>query len=128
MVLPVLMLLLGGIIQFGLFFWDQNTLNQVVRDAGRYAATVRDCSATTKADIVTKTQQIAAQAPFAGSYGTITVSLPTADTTDTCPPTSNQKVVWLSIKAEGTVPVFFPLIPNAQISSEARFRMEPSPT
>ena len=33
-VVPVFMLLLTGMIQFGIILWGQNTLNQVVRDAG----------------------------------------------------------------------------------------------
>ena len=43
LVLPVLVAILGGIIQFGLIFWAQNTLTQVVRDTGRWAAT-QQCS------------------------------------------------------------------------------------
>ncbi len=39
LVLPVLVAMLGGIIQFGLLFWAQNTLTQVVRDTGRWEAT-----------------------------------------------------------------------------------------
>lgn len=125
LVAPILFLLIGGIIQFGIVFWDQNTLNQVVRDAGRYAATVQDCTSTSQADVVAKTQAIANAAPFAGTYGAITVSLPTSDTEDDCPPGDNRDVVWLSIKIEAEVPIFFPLIPSAIISSEAKFRMEP---
>ena len=74
LVVPVLFLLLGAIIQFGIVFWNQNTLNQIVRDAGRYAATVADCSTDSRDDVVLKTQAIADAAPFAGTYGTITVS------------------------------------------------------
>lgn len=125
LVAPILFLVLGGIIQFGIWFWDQNTLNQVVRDAGRYAATVADCTGATRNDVVSKTQAIADAAPFAGTYGTITVQLPTPDTTDSCPPNDNGDVVWLSIRMEAEVPIFFPLMPSADISSEARFRMEP---
>lgn len=125
-VFPVLMLMLGGTIQFGIIFWGQNTLNQIVRDAGRYGATVPDCTAGSNADVVTKTQQIAAASSFVGSLGAVTVQLPTADTTDTCPPASNLKVVWLKIDAAAQVPIFFPWVPgNGNISSSARFRMEP---
>ena len=42
--LPVLVAVLGGIIQFGMLFWAQNTLTQVVRDTGRWAATQQGCS------------------------------------------------------------------------------------
>jgi Flp pilus assembly protein TadG len=47
LVLPVLVAILGGIIQFGVIFWAQNTLTQVVRDTGRWAATQQyACSPT----------------------------------------------------------------------------------
>ena len=119
------MLILGGVIQFGIFFWDQNTLNQIVRDAGRYAATVQDCSlAIGNADIVAKTQALETQTPFAGTYGTVTVTLPAAGSSATCPPVSNADVVWVSIKADARVPVFFPLV-NGAISSTVTYRMEP---
>jgi Flp pilus assembly protein TadG len=124
LVVPVFMLILGGVIQFGIWFWDQNTLNQIVRDAGRYAATVMDCSSTSNAAIVTKTQELQAQTPFAGTFGTVTVTLPAAGSSPTCPPTTNADVVWVTIKADATVPVFFPLL-NGAISSTATYRMEP---
>jgi len=125
-VFPVFMLMLGGVIQFGIIFWGQNTLNQIVRDAGRYGATVPDCSPSSKADIVTRTQEIAGASSFVGTLGTVTVELPTADTLDPCPPASNLKVVWLKVTTDAQVPTFFPWVPgNGNISSSARFRMEP---
>ena len=36
-VVPLLLAMVGGIIQFGILFWAQNTLTQVVRDTGRYS-------------------------------------------------------------------------------------------
>ena len=124
LVIPVFMLILGGVIQFGIYFWDQNTLNQIVRDAGRYAATAPDCSGTSITDIHDKTVLLEGQTPFAGTYGTVTVTLPAAGSGPTCPPASNADVVWVSIKADATVPVFFPLV-NGAISSTANYRMEP---
>ena len=43
---PVLFLFVAAIIQFGLIFWSQNTLTQVARDTGRWAATqqTRPCA------------------------------------------------------------------------------------
>jgi Flp pilus assembly protein TadG len=123
-VFPIFMLVLGAVIQFGIAFWAQNTLNQVVHDAGRYAATVADCGTAGNADIVAKTRELGAQAPFAGTYGTVTVTLPTPDSAPVCPPTSNAEVVWVQIQAEATIPVFFPLL-NGHIQSQAKFRMEP---
>ena len=43
-VLPVLVLVIGRIIQFGAIFWSQQTLTQVVRDTGRWAATQTTCN------------------------------------------------------------------------------------
>jgi Flp pilus assembly protein TadG len=119
-VVPWFMLMLGGVIQFGLWFWDQNTLTQVVRDAGRFAATVTDCSSTTV--VHDKTVEIENQTPFSGQYGAITVTLPSSGTP--CPPTNNTQAVFVTIKADATMPVFFPLV-NGNISSQATFRMEP---
>ena len=123
-VFPVFMLLLGGVIQFGIIFWGQNTLNQIVRDAGRYGATVPDCATH---DIVPRTQAIAASSSFVGTLGTVTVTLPDAGSDPgICPPDTNTRAVWIRIDAAATVPVFFPWVPgNGNISSSARFRMEP---
>src|SRR3954465_6786579 len=81
LVIPAFMLILGGVIQFGILFWDQNTLNQIVRDAGRYAATTTDCSGAGNTAIVTKTQQLEAQTPFAGTFAVPAVTLPGAGST-----------------------------------------------
>ncbi|HEY8773487.1 MAG TPA: TadE family protein, partial [Gaiellaceae bacterium] len=45
-VLPVLMLIIGAIIQFGIIFWGQNTLTQIARDTGRWASTQPGCDTT----------------------------------------------------------------------------------
>jgi hypothetical protein len=125
-VFPIFMLVLGAVIQFGIAFWAQNTLNQVVRDAGRYAATVAACTPAANDDIVLKTRQLATQAQLAGTVDTVTVNLPATDggPVPPCPPTSNAEVVWVEIQARATIPVFFPLLSGA-ITSQARFRMEP---
>ena len=127
LIVPAFFLILGAIIQFGIWFWDQNTLNQLVRDAGRYAATVQDCSALVGgADITTRVNTLKSQTPFAGTYGTTTVTLPVPGGTGACPPASNADVQWVTIKLDANVPVFFPLL-NGAISSTATYRMEPKP-
>ncbi len=61
---PVLMLLIGGIIQFGLIFWAQNSLTQVARDLGRWAATqqVTPCRTITtlaaEADLIARNSSL----------------------------------------------------------------------
>ena len=138
-VFPVLMLVIGGIIQFGLIFWGQNTLNQVVRDTGRWAATLQSCAGS-EAAVIATANQIAAQSALIGYTanefnGTNTIVTwpptdgPDAGTApDPCPPTSNQELGWIDIKISHRVPVFFPFVPgNGDISSSTEFRLEPKP-
>ena len=78
LIVPALFLILGAIIQFGIWFWDQNTLNQLVRDAGRYAATVQNCTAGVgDTDIQNHIDTLKSQTPFAGTYtAAATIQLP----------------------------------------------------
>ena len=129
-VFPVLMLLIGGIIQFGIILWGQNTLTQIARDTGRWAATQRTC--TNAAPIVAKANAIAQQSQLigyaAGSWtsSNVVVSWQTTPTTDPCPPTSNQQTSFVTITISHTVPVFFPFIPgNGNLSTSTQFRVEP---
>jgi len=127
-VFPIFMLLLGGIIQFGIIFWGQNTLTQVVRDTGRWAATQQQC--TDPEPIIATANQIAAQSSLIGyAAGSWTSADVTVGWTGTpCPPTSNQEVAWVTISVIHQVPIFFPWIPgNGSISSTTEFRMEPAP-
>jgi Flp pilus assembly protein TadG len=147
LVFPVLMLVIGGIVQLGILFWGQNSLNQLVRDTGRYAVTEKDCSATSLADIQTKIASIASSMGVARVTGTPTVTMPTngesigappvADPisdkngvaqANFCPPKTNADHVWLRISVDAQVPIFFPVVPGGgAISSSALFRMEPVP-
>jgi Flp pilus assembly protein TadG len=128
-VFPVLMLIVGGIIQFGIIFWAQNTLTQVARDTGRWAASQQSCSAT--APIIAKANAIASQSsligyttPWTGSN--ITVTWQTTPSGDPCPPTSNQQSSFVTITISHQVPIFFPFVPgNGSLSSTTEFRMEP---
>lgn len=139
-VFPVFMLLLGGMIQLGLIFWGSNTLNQVVRDAGRYSATLQSCSPGLVTDAATPKGRVAAlSSASAGawrldpasinvSYYTTSLTTGSAVTPTVCPPDNNATVTWVHIDASSDVFVFFPLIPgNGRISSSVDFRMEPKP-
>ena len=143
MVFPVFMLILGGVIQFGIIFWGQNTLNQVVRDAGRYAVTQPNCSNASKTDVRNKVTQLTSSMGVARLIGTPTVVMPTngetvggstdpvsddngVATPNFCPATENKDHVWIRISVDAQVPIFFPFVPgNGVISSTALFRMEP---
>ena len=135
LVFPILMLILGAVIQFGVIFWGQNTLNQVVRDAGRYAVTEPNCSGASRSDVVNQISSLTSSMGVASLVGTPTVTMPTngeviggqPDPVSTsCPATANTDHVWIRITVNAQVPIFFPFVPGSgQISSTALFRMEP---
>jgi len=132
LVFPVLMLIIGGIIQFGLIFWGQNTLTQVARDTGRWAATQIDC--TTAAPVIATANAIAAQSSLIGyTPGEFTgantvVTWRSEPPAGPCPPTDNQDEAWVRITINHAVPIFFPFVPgNGQLASTTEFRMEPAP-
>jgi hypothetical protein len=125
------MLMLGGAIQFGIIFWGQNSLNQVVRDLGRYGVTEAGNCATTKVNIVNKAPSVAAGVTIGTfSLTAADVVLPaTGSTLATCPPATNQDRVWLTITGHLQVPTFFPFVPgNGTLTSTATFRLEPKGT
>ena len=120
-VLPVFLLILGGVIQAGFLLWGSNTLNQVVRDTGRFAATL-DCS--TSAENSAEAQFATLLAGTGGPWSSPTVSV---TYTDACP-TDNTEVVWVDVTATVDAPVFFVWVPgDGQLTSSTRFRVEPQP-
>ena len=71
-VFPVMMAVLGAIIQFGVIFWSQNTLTQIVRDTGRWEASqqANPCSSQATADAVAqRAGSIAQKASLIGYPG-----------------------------------------------------------
>lgn len=122
LVIPWFMLLLGGMTQLGFILWGQNTLNQVVRDTGRWAAT-GNCSAAAETQAVAKFNQLLTQAggPWTSPQATVKYS------SATCPVDNTGDV---SVKVTGSVqaPVFFPVLPgNGVLTSVSEFRVEPRP-
>jgi Flp pilus assembly protein TadG len=151
-VFPILMLVLGAIIQFGLIFWAQNTLTQAVRDAGRWAATQQTDPCRTTATLAATADQIARQSSLigytAGQWTTTYVAytdntaLPatppsttgleavwsTPDGSPVCPPIDNTQTWFVTVRGASRAPIFFPWIPGGgNLWSEAEFRMEPKP-
>jgi hypothetical protein len=141
LVFPVLMLVIGGTIQFGIIFWGQNTLNQVVRDAGRYAVTQPDCSGGSQTQVGTQIMSLTSSMGVA-TFVSSTLKMPTmgemvggnpdpissTSAGPNCPAKSNTDHVWLRITVNARVPIFFPFVPGSgDISSTALFRMEPIP-
>jgi hypothetical protein len=137
-VAPVLFLLIAGTIQFGLVFWSQQTLTQIARDTGRWAATQSSCDGSS-AQVTQVANDIAAQSTLFG-YSTdlwanggpdptnkVVVSWP-RDPGQPCPPASNQDEAWVRVEIGHQVPVFFPFIPgDGRLTTTAEFRMEPEP-
>lgn len=125
-VFPIMMLVVGGIIQFGIIFWGQNTLTQVVRDTGRWAATQQQCN--DPLPIIATANQIAAQSSLigytVGSWSSSNVTVTWSGSP--CPPPDNSTAAFVTISITHRVPIFFPLIPgNGDISSSTQYRVEP---
>ena len=137
LVFPILFLLVAGIIQFGLIFWSQNTLTQIARDTGRWAATQQaDCSvgnqATAIANVVTTANSIAAQSSLlgytTGSWTQSNVVVTYQTTNGSCPPADNSEVSYITIVIHHQIPIFFPAVPgNGNLTTSTQFRMEPAP-
>lgn len=132
LVFPILFLVVAAIIQFGLVFWAQNTLTQVARDTGRFAATLQlPCgSAAAEAEVLDAANDIA-QASTLFGYKTAWTSPGNVDATwstavGVCPPVGNQQVSYVTITLHHAVPIFFPFLPiSGDLTTQAEFRMEP---
>jgi len=129
-----MMLIIGGIIQFGIILWGLNSLNQVVRDTGRWAATQQECDTDTARDAIVATANDIAETSSLIGYTTDEFAWGAGgDTTiswrgDPCPPNNNQDEAWVTVTINHSVPIFFPFVPgNGQLTSSAEFRMEPAP-
>ena len=128
-VFPVLMLILGGIIQFGIIFWGQNTLTQIARDTGRWAATQQACT-TPPVDVLGTAKSIAATSSLIGNSSgwTSPANVDVSWSGTPCPPNNNQNVAYVTITLHHQVPIFFPFVPgNGSLATSAQFRMEPKP-
>lgn len=134
-VFPIFFLFVAAIIQFGLIFWSQNTLTQVARDTGRWAATQRNCDPVTATPVVVATaNQLAGSATLFGYQGgwtsptNVNVVWTVAPTTPpgACPPIGNQQVAFVRITLSYQIPVFFPFLPVSDtLTTTTEFRMEP---
>lgn len=135
LVFPILFLIVAAIIQFGLIFWAQNTLTQVARDTGRWAATQQNCDPTTATTgVVSTANSIAGSSSLIGySSGTwdptnvvVTWTTDVTSPPSECPPKGNQQVAYVTITLHHTVPKFFPFLPiDNNLTTQGQFRMEP---
>jgi Flp pilus assembly protein TadG len=138
LILPILMIVLFGIVQFGLIFWAQITLTQVSRDTGRWAATqtVSPCSSGAAA-IQTQASALAGNSSLYGfpSYPvTATSTWTQASGSATCPPADNQTVWYVNITLTHDVPMVLPFLADTcapsckkTLTTTVQYRMEPQP-
>jgi Flp pilus assembly protein TadG len=119
LVIPVFFLVLAGTIQLGIILWGQNTLNQLARDTGRYAATL--CPGQ-EALAQTRFGTLFAQAggPWRNPTSSVVYS-------GACP-ADNATQTWVTVTGSIDVPIFFALVPvNGHLSTATEFRVEPKP-
>jgi Flp pilus assembly protein TadG len=152
-VFPILMLIVGGIVQFGVIFAAQNALTQAVRDTGRWAATQQADPCRSSATLASAADGIARKSTIvgysAGQWSAAYVAyadntaLPatppnprgleavwsTPDGSPTCPPTDNTQTWFVTVRGSSVAPTFFPFFPTSWSSLfvEAQYRMEPKP-
>ena len=152
-VFPVLMLIIGGIVQFGIIFAAQNALTQAVRDTGRWAATQQfdPCrkipNLASTADGIARTSTVfgynagqwiarylaypdnAPLPPTPPDSRGLEAVWSTPDASPTCPPTDNTQTWYVTVRGSSVAPTFFPFFPTswANLVIEAQYRMEPKP-
>jgi Flp pilus assembly protein TadG len=138
LVLPLLVLILMGVMQFGLLFWTQITLTQIARDTGRWVASQPTCVPAT-VNVGGQANAIAAKSTLFGwgagnqitlsSGPTYTNLTPPPGTSAGCPPADNREIWNVSFELAHTVPVFMPMLGSTwTLRSEVQFRMEPGPS
>lgn len=146
LVLPLLVLIMLGVMQFGLLFWTQITLTQIARDTGRWVSTqVWTCAPVVDpgaaAQVAAQANLIAQRSTLFGWSSTNQITLASGPTytkvtgTTTCPPDDNQEVWNVSFKLSHAVVVFIPFIATngctggceRTLTSEVQFRVEPAP-
>ena len=149
LVLPLLVLILMGVMQFGILFWSQITLTQIARDTGRWAVSQGWACGGSNPESGASAANISAQANAIANRSTLfgwSASNPltlTGDDPDyigsggavACPPLTNQEVWNISFELNHTVPVFIPFLATngcaggceRTLNTEVQFRMEPRP-
>lgn len=142
-VLPLLILIVLGIMQFGLLFWTQITVTQITRDTGRWAATQPGCDSAT-VPVATEANDVAARSSLYAYGGTLQTvgsawfmdnGTTSVTTGPNCPPEDNSEVRYVEINISHQVPVFLPMLADngcagscmRSLSSEVRYRLEPLP-
>jgi TadE-like protein len=153
LVAGLFMLVVGGLVQFGVILWSQNAITQIARDTARYAVTLSDspCDPNARPLVAAAANEIAqgaaligysgglwSSAPAIGSLGPegigVDWDVPSGYTTNDCPPSDNRIAVYVRIRVNHVVPIFVPglqlLAPPCSgdgfcLTTETDLRMEP---
>jgi hypothetical protein len=134
LVIGLFMLVVGGLVQFGIILWSENTITQVSRDTARYAVTLSDSpcdQASTRQKVLTAANDLASSASLVSyrsgmwssavpitSLGADGVGVdwpipppppgePAWDDTD-CPPSDNGLAWTVRVRINHVVPIFLP--------------------
>jgi hypothetical protein len=127
------LLVIGGLVQFALILWSQNTINQITRDTARWEVTrsaVPCDSAASRAEVAGTANELAQQwsliarsmwpsAPSIGAVGASGVGVDwrivdpppgvLTDPTLTDCPASDNRLAWLvTVRINHTVPIVMP--------------------
>jgi Flp pilus assembly protein TadG len=154
LVIGLFMFVIGGLVQFGIILWTQNTITQVARDTARWAVTqsTNPCdSPASRTAVAGAANQLALGASMVdyspgmwssasnidalGSEG-VGVDWQSDDSTfaEDCPPSDNATVWTVRIKVNHVVPIFIPGLefiapacgsPGFCLTSTTELRMEP---
>jgi len=154
LVIGLFMLVIGGLVQFGIILWSQNAITQVARDTARWAVTqsASPCdSGLTRTAVAGAADQLArgaslvnysagtwSVAPTIASLGPegVGVDWQSADSTfpTDCPPSDNATEWTVRIRVNHVVPIFIPGLefiapacasPGFCLTSTTELRMEP---
>jgi Flp pilus assembly protein TadG len=130
LVIGLFLLVIGGLVQFGIILWSQNAINDVSRDTARWAVTQSGspCDSTTsRSAVATTANQLARRAMLVSytSWSTastisslgaegVGVDWQRADgqpefATD-CPPSDSAAVWTIRVKVNHVVPIFIPFL------------------
>jgi len=154
LVIGLFMLVVGGILQFGIILWSQNAITQISRDTARWAVTqsASPCdSAATRTAMGATADQLARSASLvsysAGTWSSASTiasvgsegvgadwqSVDSSFPTD-CPPSDNATVWTVRVRVNHVVPIFLPGLqfiappcasPGFCLTSTTELRMEP---
>jgi hypothetical protein len=153
LVAGLFVLVIGGIMQFGVILWSQNAVTEIARDTARWAVTQSTSPCDTAAhrtkvagaaDNLARRASLVGYSPGLWSTASplgsmpdegvgVDWDVPTALATD-CPPSHNDQEVFVRVRVSHAVPIFMPglqfiappcTVPGFCVSSTTELRMEP---